>query len=50
MAKGDLAWDTIGKMILGLVFLLIIILVIYAFREKLSDMLAGLKRGLRFGF
>ncbi len=49
MKKGDLALDTVGKLIIGVVFLLLIILALYLFKEKMYALLESMKRVLRFG-
>ena len=33
--KGDLAWDTIGKLVIALAFLLLMLVILYLFKDKL---------------
>lgn len=49
MARGDIAWDTIGKLLIALAFLLLAVLIIYLFRDKMLDLLEQIKRVMRFG-
>ena len=49
MKKGDIAWDTIAKLLIALAFLLIISLMLYLFKDKLAALFESSKRILRFG-
>ncbi len=47
--KGEFGWEEIAKILLALVFLLIIITLIYLFKDKTSSLLESIKNLLRFG-
>ena len=49
MKKADLAWDKIGKLILILAVLIILIAISLLFKDKIYQVLDGLKEFLRFG-
>ena len=49
MKKGDLAGDTIAKLLIALVFLLILSIALYLFKGKIVDLLDTIKRVMRFG-
>ena len=49
MKKGDIAWDTIAKLIIALVFLLLISVALYLLKDKMYALLDQIKRALRFG-
>jgi len=46
--KGDITWDTIVTLILAVVAVLVIGLIIYLNKDKLSDLIATVGRILRF--
>ena len=43
MKKGEITWDTLGKILIILVIFVFIILAIWIFREKLYDIFGGFK-------
>jgi uncharacterized protein YoxC len=47
--KGDVGWEEIAKILIALVFLIILILIAYLFKDKLSSTLEYIKTILRFG-
>jgi len=49
MRKGDLAWDTIGKLVIGLAFMVVLALIIFFARDKMGELLKELVKALRFG-
>jgi len=49
MKKGDVAWDTIAKLMIALAFLLLAGIIIFLFRDKMVALLDQIKRILRFG-
>ncbi len=49
MEKRGLVWDELGKFIIGIVILIILILIIYLFRDKLNQLIETFKNIVRFG-
>lgn len=49
MKKGEIAWDTIAKLLLALAFLLILSIALYLMRDKMALILERITRILRFG-
>jgi len=49
MKKGDLSWDTIGKLILVVAFLLIFVLIIFLLKDKLYNLYDGFRSFLGLG-
>ncbi len=47
--KGELGWEEIAKILLVLVFLIIMIAIAFLFRDKLVNLIEGIKSILRFG-
>jgi len=47
--KGELGWEEIARILLVLIFLIIIIAIVYLFRDKLNTTLESIKNILRFG-
>jgi len=47
--KGELGWEEVAKIIIVLVFLIIIITIVYLFKDKTSSLLESIKNILRFG-
>ncbi len=49
MKKGSLTWDTLGKIVLGVAFLLLILYLIFVSKDKLVEVGGGLLNVLKFG-
>ncbi len=49
MRKGDLAGETVVKLLIALAFLLILTIALYLLKDKMVSLLDGIKRTLRFG-
>ena len=49
MKKGDVAWDTIAKLLMALVLLLILAVALYLMKDKMVSLFDHIKRVLRFG-
>ena len=49
MKKGDLTWDTIGKILIALAILVFIILMIFLLKDKSYSLLDRIKDILAFG-
>jgi len=47
--KGELGWEEIARILLVLIFLIIIIAIVYLFRDKLNTAIESIKNILRFG-
>ena len=47
--KGALAWETIGKLLIGLLLLIVIIALIYGMQGQFGVLLAKAKALMRFG-
>lgn len=47
--KGDMGWEEIAKILIVLVFLVILILIAYMFRDKINLLLEYIKTAIRFG-
>ncbi|MEK6907586.1 MAG: hypothetical protein AABW45_03590 [Nanoarchaeota archaeon] len=47
--KGEFGWEEIAKILLALIFLIIIIAIVYLFKDKINSTLESLKNIIRFG-
>ncbi|AJF62398.1 MAG: hypothetical protein QT11_C0001G0249 [archaeon GW2011_AR20] len=47
--RGELGWEEIAKIIIVLVFLIIVIAIVYLFKDKTGSLLESIKNILRFG-
>ena len=47
--KGDFGWEEISKIILVLLFLLIIIAIVFLYRDKSFTIIESIKDFIRFG-
>ena len=44
MKKGELTWDTLGKIVLALVLLFVIIFILWLLRDKLAEFIENYPR------
>ena len=49
MKKGEMTWELVVKLVLGVAFLLFVLLMVYLFREKLLALASRVADLLRFG-
>ena len=49
MKRGALTWDYVGKILIGVAFLLILSLIIYMLKGSLYDVFERMKEAVMFG-
>ncbi len=47
--KGDLTWEMIGRLLIGLVVLAVILVIIFSSKEQMATLAVKIKSLLRFG-
>ena len=49
MKKGEWHWEQIGKLLIALFFMVVLLTLIYIFREKILELLDKIKEALTYG-